>query len=231
MNLVMFDIDGTLTNTNDVDNTCFVKALSEVLGIEAVDTDWTTYKNVTDQGCLEEFVFRHLGRAATQEESNDIKKYHIELLEKQARAKPELFAPIAGAVEMIGELGRRPETIVSLATGAWLESAEIKLREAGFVRDGIPMATANEAVAREEIMMLAERRAAEKMSVGGFETRTYVGDALWDVRAANELGYNFIGIAEGGRADALRNAGARWVLRDFADKGRVREILQTIWDD
>jgi beta-phosphoglucomutase-like phosphatase (HAD superfamily) len=29
MNLAIFDIDGTLTNTNNVDEDCFVKALAE----------------------------------------------------------------------------------------------------------------------------------------------------------------------------------------------------------
>jgi hypothetical protein len=35
MNLVMFDIDGTLTNTNAMDEQCHVHALSEVFQVDA----------------------------------------------------------------------------------------------------------------------------------------------------------------------------------------------------
>ena len=114
----MFDIDGTLTKTNDVDHLCFVQALSEVLQMEAVDTDWTNYRNVTDQGCLEEFILRNMGRPATQKESRSIKKRHIELLAQYAEINPDLFTPIPGAIEMLGDLDRQPEAAVSLATGA-----------------------------------------------------------------------------------------------------------------
>ena len=79
MNLVMFDIDGTLTDTNEVDKQCYVQALSEVFHVDATDTDWTQYENSTDQGCLEEFARRNMGRPATQEEAARIKKRYIDL--------------------------------------------------------------------------------------------------------------------------------------------------------
>jgi len=63
-----------------------------------------------------------------------------------------------------------------------------------------------------------------------FWTRAYVGDVPWDVQAAQNLGYSFIGIAEGARADALRIAGARWVLSDFREQDCFFELLQTIWN-
>ena len=39
MKLVLFDIDGTLTLTNEVDNRCYVCALGEALGTAEIDTD------------------------------------------------------------------------------------------------------------------------------------------------------------------------------------------------
>jgi len=230
MNLVMFDIDGTLTNTNEVDQHCFVQALSEILQVEATDTDWTKYENVTDRGCLEEFTLRNMGRPVTQKESASIKKRYIELIAQHAEIKPNLFTPIPGAIEMLEDLHRRPETTVSLATGALLETAHIKLRAAGFACDRIPMATGSDAISREEIMMLAERKAAEVVGLQCFRTRTYVGDAPWDVKAARNLGYSFIGIAEGAYAEALKTGGARWVVSDYRERGRFLELLQTIWN-
>ncbi len=39
MNLVMFDIDGTLTATTDIDEGCYVLAVEAVLNIDNIDTD------------------------------------------------------------------------------------------------------------------------------------------------------------------------------------------------
>lgn len=43
MKLVMFDIDGTLTQTDAVDGACFVKALEEVFGFAGISDDWWIY--------------------------------------------------------------------------------------------------------------------------------------------------------------------------------------------
>jgi len=230
MNLVMFDIDGTLANANEVDEQCFFQALSEILQVEATDTDWTTYENVTDRGCLEEFARRNMGRPVTQEESESIRRRYTGLLAQHAERKPDLFKPIPGAIEMLKDLRRRPETMVSVATGALLETARIKLRAAGFALDSLPMATGDDALFREEIMLLAERKTAEVFGTNSFRTRTYVGDGTWDLQAAQNLGFSFIGIAEGASAEALRRRGAKWVVSDYKERGRFLEYLQSIWN-
>ena len=40
MRLVIFDIDGTLTETMKVDEECFVRSFAEVFGFTDIDTDW-----------------------------------------------------------------------------------------------------------------------------------------------------------------------------------------------
>ena len=45
----------------------------------------------------------------------------------------------------------------------------------------------------------------------------YVGDGLWDLRAATAMGITFIGLAEGVRATQLRSEGAPVVFPDFSD--------------
>jgi hypothetical protein len=48
MCLVIFDIDGTLTQTMKADEECFVRSLAEVCGFSDIDTDWSRYKHATD---------------------------------------------------------------------------------------------------------------------------------------------------------------------------------------
>ncbi len=229
MNLVMFDVDGTLTQTNSVDTECFVTALREVLHIEGVDTNWANYRHVTDQACLEEIVHRHKGRAGTEHELLGAKDRHIELLQEKADSDPTLFLPVPGARDTINSLRQNSNAVVALATGAWLESARIKLQTAGLSIDGIPIASCNDALSREDIMKVAEAKATGRPDVP-FRTKTYVGDAVWDVHAAIRLGYSFVGVASGNREQRLKAEGARWVIPDFLQAQAFEAILQAIWN-
>ena len=54
MHLVMFDIDGTLTETMKVDEECFVRSFKAVFGFADINTDWSHYPRHDG--------FRHLSR-------------------------------------------------------------------------------------------------------------------------------------------------------------------------
>jgi phosphoserine phosphatase len=45
MLLVMFDVDGTLIQWNDIDRICFSDTVMEVLGIGEIDTNWAYFTN------------------------------------------------------------------------------------------------------------------------------------------------------------------------------------------
>src|SRR5262249_52198825 len=62
MNLAIFDIDGTLTESVAVDERCFVQAFREVLAIGRINTNWLDYPFQTDSGLALEICRRHLGR-------------------------------------------------------------------------------------------------------------------------------------------------------------------------
>jgi hypothetical protein len=68
MHLAMFDIDGTLTLSNDLDDAAFLSALDEVFNIREVSTDWATYLQVTDAGIFREICITHLKRIASLSE-------------------------------------------------------------------------------------------------------------------------------------------------------------------
>ena len=50
MNLAIFDIDGTLTESVAVDELCFVQAFRDVLDIGSINTNWLDYHFQTDSG-------------------------------------------------------------------------------------------------------------------------------------------------------------------------------------
>ncbi len=121
---------------------------------------------------------------------------------------------IPGSAEILSVLSNSSEFAVALATGGLSLSAELKLRRAGLPFTLMPFASSNDAVSREDILRIAAARAAEKRATQ-FARFTYVGDGVWDAKAARELGWGFIGIGSGEQADRLRQTGVKIVVPDY----------------
>src|SRR5260370_20664735 len=51
---VLFDIDGTLTQSQSIDAEIYLRSLAEVFGFTDVGADWSSYRHTTDSGILHE---------------------------------------------------------------------------------------------------------------------------------------------------------------------------------
>ena len=71
MHLVMFDIDGTLTETTKVDEECFVRSFKDVFGFADLDTDWSHYPHTTDSGIFHDVFTSRIGRSPTRRTFRD----------------------------------------------------------------------------------------------------------------------------------------------------------------
>jgi phosphoglycolate phosphatase-like HAD superfamily hydrolase len=225
----MFDLDGTLLESNKLDIHCFSGAMTRVMGIENIECDWTDYPYVTDEGIVSEIVKRCLSRPATQRELSDIRSIILELLRSQAGTNPENFAAIPGALDLFDSLKKNGNCGVAIATGCWKESALLKLSTAGFDTTCLPLASSDDSHRREDIMRIAHARALDFWGVGKFETVTYVGDGVWDIKASNKMGYHFIGIGFYNNAAQLRREGASCILNDFRDQTLFFAQMNKIW--
>jgi phosphoglycolate phosphatase-like HAD superfamily hydrolase len=213
MHLVIFDIDGTLTQTVKADEECFVRSLAEVCGICNVDTDWSRYKHATDSGVFHEIHEVHTGRPPSAAEVSRFRQYFVGLL-SQALSE-SAFAAVAGAPELLSRLARSGEHRVALATGAWRDSARLKMASAGMCYEDYPSASADDAFDRESIIKLCRQRAVERYD--RCDGTVYAGDGVWDARACRGIGVPFIGIATGVRAARLAAEGAVRVFTDLSD--------------
>jgi len=61
MKYIIFDIDGTLTNTKKVDDECFINAFEQTFDINIEQVNWEDIANVTDWGITEEIILREKG--------------------------------------------------------------------------------------------------------------------------------------------------------------------------
>ena len=215
MTLVMFDVDGTLTESSTLDSAAYLDALADVFGFRDVSGDWAGYKQVTDAGILDEVFRVRSGRAPTAEEIARMHGRFVELVSARL-AEAGGLRPVAGAAEMLAQLSASPEHAVTYASGGWGASARLKLRAAGLPVDGVPGAFSDDALSREDICRISRRR-AEAQSACAFGRVVYVGDGVWDVRTSRNLGYGFVGIGRDEGAAKLRAAGAAGVEPDFRD--------------
>jgi phosphoglycolate phosphatase-like HAD superfamily hydrolase len=228
MRLAVFDIDGTLTKTNQIDDRCFVSAFAEELGITGINTDWSRYPSVSDSGITRHVFRERFGRLPSTDEVLRLQHRFVGLLEESYRQTPQLFAEVLGAARALRRLQSEPAWAVAIATGGWQMSARFKMQKARIDGEGIPAAFADDGVTREDIVKVAVARAQERYGQTCFRRVVYVGDGVWDVRAARRLNLAFLGVGSGERAAALRKEGATAIIHDFTDFARFLQTLEDV---
>jgi phosphoglycolate phosphatase-like HAD superfamily hydrolase len=225
MKLVIFDIDGTLTQTSRVDEICYTRAFADTHGLEVLADHWTDCPHVSDSGVTRHLFQYYFGRDPRDHESGVIKQRLVDLLEEHHRLDQSYFAEIPRAAETFNRLVEGRGWAKAIATGCWQPSAEMKLRAASINYHGIPGGFAEDGVARESIVGAAISRSNASYR-GMFDRIVSVGDGVWDVRTAARLGLAFVGVASGARAEMLCEAGAKHVIPDFEDIDRFFECLE-----
>ena len=81
MQLAIFDIDGTLTHSNEIDNRCFIQAFADEFGIVTSFDEWRACPHITDSGLTNFILSRHFGREPLAAESARIDTVRRDLLQ------------------------------------------------------------------------------------------------------------------------------------------------------
>ncbi len=215
MKLVIFDIDGTLTQTSAIDEVCFRAAYAETLALHDISSDLETCPHVSDTGITRHIYQTRLARAPHDHEEVAICARVVELLEEHHRHNPAHFAEVSGAVTMLERLAEKRDWAIAVATGCWRASAELKLRAANIRLHEKPAGFAEDGPSRETIVSAAIERAHQMYNRARFDKIVSVGDGVWDVKTAENLGLSFVGIGADKRAETLRQNGARHILPDY----------------
>lgn len=215
--LVIFDLDGTLMQTTEIDAVCYLRALADEAGIERLNQHWSDYHHVTDSGITEQIFREQLGRSPSPDEVARLQRRLVTLLESAFSEVPGSFTAVAGAAQALRVLEEQGDWAVAIATGSWRVSALTKLGLAEISIADLPAAFADDAHARAAIVSAAQARAQTRHGVDGFARVVCVGDAVWDVRTARDIGAAFVGVRVDGHDGGLRAHGATHVIRDFTD--------------
>ena len=182
---VMLDIDGTLLQSYEMDEQCFVDAVRETTGLE-ISTDWGSYPFVTDRGILKTFIEEQGLKYSLAELESIVKPVFIRNVQQSVKTSPA--QEVSGAKKFVSYLLDSDEYVVSIATGGWGETAKIKLESAGFETEKLAIMSSNDHYSRIKIMELA------KSAINQIDNNlvTYFGDAEWDLEACKELAVNVV---------------------------------------
>nr|WSX53644.1 HAD family hydrolase [Streptomyces sp. NBC_00974] len=202
----LFDVDGTLTDTNHLHVTCWWEALRQA-GHEVAMHD--IHRAIGLPG--EDLLAHVLGDGRDKSEDEALSAAHDTLYGTYFDRLPSLDA----AADLLRELDRREWRVV-LVTSA--KEAELDaLRRAIGADDAITATASSDDVEKGKP---APDPVHHALGLADAPARgaVFVGDTVWDMRAATGAGVTCVGLLCGGipRAD-LEGAGARAVYRDPAD--------------
>jgi len=187
MNLIVFDIDDTLTKSEYQHQLAYVNTMKE-FGITEINQNWSEYKHHTDSYILKKNYENNLTDKFDFSFISDFENRMTEIILSLNKV-----SEIDGAKNFIDYLTYKTDYAISFATGSLLKPAFVKLNQAGINHNEKLVVGANEIYEREGIVKEAIGRAKEFYNVASFENIISIGDGIWDLKTAKNLGLHFIG--------------------------------------
>ena len=190
MKAIVLDIDGTLIESMNIDSDLYFSSISAVLGSVEIRENLNDYDHVTDSGIIMQ-VMEDNGLPQDSDAIGTIRNRFVASLAEHIETDGP-FPEVPGAARFIDRLRDSKEHDVAIATGGWRLSALLKLETSKLNVNGIPVFTCDDSPSRTEIMRIALSQLGNV-----YESVTYFGDAEWDRRACETLGWEFIPVGSG----------------------------------
>ncbi|HEV7595123.1 MAG TPA: HAD hydrolase-like protein [Gemmatimonadaceae bacterium] len=229
MRLVLFDIDGTLLNSQGMGRASMQRALKEVFGSPGNPS--YRYDGKTDKQIVRD-TMRLEGHSDDHIDSrmDQLIALYLEGLRVGARSGKFSVRPLPGVVEILDALEERDDVVLGLLTGNIEPGARIKLTAAGINPDRFRVnAFGSDHEHRPELPAIAQRRASETLglSIAG-ERLVVIGDTPADIECGRSLGARSIAVASGHyTVEQLQSHNPYAAIPSLAD---TEQVLETILD-
>lgn len=197
MNLILFDIDGTLISTGGAGSRAFTRALSEVLEIPEALAH-IRLDGQTDVLILEA-VLRNAGRSEQPDSAVIARLYrrYVQCLEEELAEGTGDYQILQGVHELLRALAR-DGWLIGLATGNLEEGAWAKLRLGALDRHFLFGGFGSDARERCDLIRVAIER-SRAYNRGRAPQRIFVvGDTPSDILHGRRAGARVVAVASGG---------------------------------
>jgi phosphoglycolate phosphatase len=198
MRLVLFDIDGTLLNSEGLGRASMQRALAEVFG--SPGSPLYRYDGKTDKQIVRD-VMRLEGHSDEYIDARmeSLILLYLEGLRTGAKSGKFNVRPLAGVVEVLDALESRKDVVLGLLTGNVEPGARVKLTAAGIDPNRFRVnAFGSDHEHRPQLPAIAQRRASETLGLDiTGERLVVIGDTPADIECGRSLGARAIGVASG----------------------------------
>ncbi|HEU4748560.1 MAG TPA: HAD family hydrolase [Gemmatimonadaceae bacterium] len=198
MRLVLFDIDGTLLNSEGLGRASMQRALTEVFGSPGDES--YRYDGKTDKQIVRD-VMRLAGHTDEHIDARmtTLIDRYLGGLKEGIESRKFRVRPLDGVVEILDALEARMDVVLGLLTGNVEAGARAKLGAAGINPDRFRVnAFGSDHEHRPRLPAIAQRRFGETLGheVAGDKV-VVIGDTPADIECGRELGARAIGVASG----------------------------------
>lgn len=228
--LLLFDVDGTLVDTDGAGREALRRALESVFG-ETGPIDSFDFHGKTDPAIVRGLM-RGAGRSSgpvPDGRLDEVWAAYLEALpeELEARRREGRVRPYPGVLSLLDAAEGDPRFTLALVTGNVAAGAWHKLEAGGLAGHFEFGAFGSDSARREELPPIALRRAERQLGRAFSPAEAVViGDTPEDVRCARASGIRAIAVATGRhRPDELADHGPDHVFADLSDTGAVVEAL------
>jgi phosphoglycolate phosphatase len=196
LNLLLFDIDGTLLHSGGAGRAAMERAFETVYG--AADAfEGVPMMGRTDPVIVRDALARR-GIAWNDAEANKFKEYYFWFLEEEIEKPRPGKQVYPGVVRLLTALGEEKGVAMGLLTGNWRYGGLLKLRHFGLDTFFPFGAFADDSETREHLVPVARDR-FEKASGQhvAMENVFVIGDTPFDIQCARPHGARTVAVATG----------------------------------
>jgi HAD superfamily hydrolase (TIGR01549 family) len=205
---VIFDIDGTLIDSNDFHAQAWVKAFAKY---GKTVKFYEARRQVGKGG--DQYLPEFLTRKEIREFGKELEKYRGEFFKRNYLPKIEPFPKVRELFERIKSEGKR----LALASSAKTDELE-KYKKIARIEDLIEEETSADDAEKSKPFPDIFEAALEKLGKINKKNVVVVGDTAYDAEATGKIGLQTIGVLTGGwTRSELVNAGCREVYADVAE--------------
>ncbi len=167
------------------------------LGIVDIDTDYNNYKHHTDSYALRYNYERNFGATMP---NGLLENFETDLLYQMSLF--DAVQEIAGAKVLL-QFFKDSDIPFCFATGALPRPAMMKLDQCDLWYDEQILATSKTHESREGFVMDAIERAKRFYAQEEFDQIISIGDGVWDLKTAENLSLDFVGIGDRNRTKLM----------------------------
>jgi phosphoglycolate phosphatase-like HAD superfamily hydrolase len=214
MDLIIFDIDGTLIRSHGVGRTAFNRSFQEVLGFEGA-LDAISLAGLTDQ-LIFQMVAERFGFSLTQQNIDQVIETYLKYLAQGLESSVK-FEVLKGVLALLSSLKENGRFGLAVGTGNIERGARLKLQRGGLDHFFSCGGYGSDAEERHHFLATALRR-SEVFYGCSFDVIWVVGDTPRDVLAGKAIGARTLAVKTGdSKGLGLKESDPDMICTDLTD--------------